>query len=41
MAKKGKKEKGAKAEFGQYKDEESRKKAIQEMRQNLLVGHLI
>ncbi len=32
MAKKGKKDKGAKSEFGMFKDEESRRKAMEELK---------
>ncbi len=38
MAKKGKKDKGAKSEFGQYKDEESRRRAMEELRQKAIVS---
>ena len=38
MAKKGgKKDKGAKSEFGLYKDEESRRIAMEEMKQKAIV----
>ncbi len=37
MAKKGKKDKSAKSEFGQYKDKESRRRAMEELRQKAIV----
>lgn len=37
MAKKGKKDKAIKSEFGIYKDEESRRKAMDEIRKQEIV----